>query len=74
LLKSNTKVFSQASAGLLKPNQRLDYTKLQHANVGSYHASVVTAVEFHPKEEGLLATAGLDRKVQLYSVARGRDG
>ncbi|TNV73453.1 hypothetical protein FGO68_gene12597 [Halteria grandinella] len=73
LLKSNTSVFSSHTTGLLKPGQRLDYTKLQHANNGSYHASVVTAVEFHPSEEGLLATAGLDRKVQLYSVARERE-
>lgn len=73
LLKSNTKAFSKGSIGLLKPGQRLEYTKLQHANLGSYHGSVVNAVDFHPKEEGLLATAGLDRKVQLYSVARNRE-
>jgi U3 small nucleolar RNA-associated protein 18 len=65
-------VFSKHTRGLLKPGAKLEYTKLQHANLNHYHGSVVNAVEFHPKEEGLLATAGLDRKVQLFSVSRSR--
>lgn len=73
LLKSNTSVFAKGThTGLLKPGEKLAYTKLQHANLGSYHGSVVNAVEFHPREEGLMATGGLDRKVCLYSVARNR--
>jgi hypothetical protein len=31
---------------------------------------VVTAVEFHPKEEALMVTAGLDRKAQLFNVSK----
>lgn len=54
----------------MKPGAHLDYTKLQHANAGSYHQSVVTAVEFHPKEESLMVTAGLDRKAQLFNVSK----
>jgi len=29
-------------------------------------------VEFHPKEEGLLVTAGLDRKAQIIQVTKNR--
>jgi hypothetical protein len=62
LLRSNVKVFEhKAASKLLKPGARLEYTKLQNANAGYYHSSVVTAVEFHPKEEGLMVTTGLDR-------------
>lgn len=38
----------------------------------TYFRSVVTCLDFHPKEEGLLVTAGLDRKAQLFSVNRAR--
>ena len=63
LLRSNARVFERnSSSKLLKPGSRLEYTKLQNANADSYHQSVVTAVEFHPKEESLMVTAGLDRK------------
>ena len=60
-----------SSSKILKAgNSRLDYTKLPNANTGYYHQSVVTAVEFHPKEEGLLVTAGLDRKAHILQVSK----
>ena len=68
-MRSNARVFERGSK-LLKPGAHLDYAKLQHANAGSYHQSVVTAVEFHPREESLMVTAGLDRKAQLFNVSK----
>lgn len=60
-----------SSSKILKAGKsQLDYTKLPNANTGYYHQSVVTAVEFHPKEEGLLVTAGLDRKAHILQVSK----
>ena len=37
LLRSNARVFSKGQSKLLKPGSKLEYTKLQNANVGHYH-------------------------------------
>ena len=34
----------------------------------TFYRSIVTSVKFHPKEENLMLTTGLDRRAKLISV------
>lgn len=65
LLKSNTSLFSKAGSASLKSGT-LDFTKLRNACIPKHqHKSVVTSVNFHPTEENLMVTTGLDRRAKI---------
>ncbi|CDW85091.1 u3 small nucleolar rna-associated protein 18 homolog [Stylonychia lemnae] len=65
LLKSNANVYQKKDL-ILKP-EKLNFSRLQPANSGHYHESVVTNLQFHPKEN-ILLTCGLDRKAKLFNI------
>jgi len=65
LLKSDKRVKNKHSIALQPGN--LNYTRKAPITKNESHSSVLQAVEFHPSES-LVFTAGLDKRLKLFSV------
>jgi U3 small nucleolar RNA-associated protein 18 len=69
LLKTNKNLIDKENdLNAFKDSSILRITQIQDLNKDHYHSSIVTAMNFHPVKENLAFTAGLDKKLKLFTI------
>lgn len=69
LLKTNKNLIDKENElSALKDSSILRITQIQDLNKDQYHSSIVSSLNFHPVKENLAFTAGLDKKLKLFTI------
>lgn len=74
LLKTDKSLIDKSITDKMsKDSSILNLKQIPNLNKESPHASIISAISFHPSKENLVLSSGLDKKLKLYSISSNED-
>jgi U3 small nucleolar RNA-associated protein 18 len=73
LLKTDKTILDSNQDKANRDSSILNIKQIPNLNKESTHSSIISSLSFHPTKENLVITAGLDKKLKLYSISQNEE-